>query len=318
MVFLWIGLALVAVLMAGSLGLAYYCYRQTFFFDRRKDPSPEEFNLPHGTVYEPYYDIMKERMRQTRALPHRAYSIKSFDGLTLWGTFYEHNPGDPIELMFHGYKGSGERDLCSGVQRCFAMGHSAFIVDQRCSTRSEGHVCTFGINERRDCHSWVQFLIQEFGPDVKIILTGVSMGAATVLMAAADPLPSNVKCILADCGYTSPGQIIQVVMEREGFPPKLVYPFMKLGARIFGHFDLEEISPLEAMAKCTIPVIFFHGGDDDFVPCEMSQQNYDACKAPKVLSVIPGAGHCLGYMVDSKGYLETLNKFYDTVPGLRA
>ena len=317
MIFVWIGLALLAVLVGTILGLSYYCYRSAFFFDRRIKRNPEEFDLPHGTVYEPFYDVMLERMKQTRSLPHRDYSITSFDGLTLWGTFYEYNPGAPIELMFHGYKGSGERDLCGGVQRCFAMGHSAFIVDQRGSGRSDGKVCSFGINERRDCHSWIAFLRKEFGDDIKIVLTGVSMGAATVLMAASEPLPANVKAILADCGYSSPGQIIRLVMERQGLPAKLIYPFMRLGARLFGHFNLEETSPVKAMAKCTVPVIFFHGADDDFVPCEMSQENYDACGCQKVLSVIPGAAHCLGCLVDTEGYLDTLNKFYDSVPGLR-
>lgn len=318
MVFLWICLALVAVLIGAVLGLSYYCYRNTFFFDRRIKRDPEEFDLPHGTVYEPFYDVMLERMKQTRTIPHKDYSITSFDGLTLWGTYYEHKPGAPIELMFHGYKGSGERDLCGGVQRCFVMGHSAFIVDQRGSGRSGGKVCSFGINERRDCHSWIKFLRKEFGEDVKIILTGVSMGAATVMMAASEPLPSNVKGILADCGYSSPKEIIMRVMEQQGLPAKLVYPFMKLGARLFGHFNLEETSPTLAMKKCTVPVIFFHGADDDFVPCEMSRQNYEACISQKVLSVIPGAAHCLGCLVDTEGYLDTLNKFYDSLPGLRA
>lgn len=317
MVFLWIGLGLVALLIAATVGISYYCYRNAFYFDRSIKRDPEEFDLPHGTVYEPFYDEMLERMKETRAIPHRDYSITSFDGLTLWGTFYEHKPGAPIELMFHGYKGSGERDLCGGVQRCFAMGHSAFIVDQRGSGRSDGHVCSFGINERRDCHSWIEFLKQEFGQDVKIILTGVSMGAATVMMAASEPLPHNVKGILADCGYSSPKEIIMKVMAGQGLPPKLIYPFMKLGARLFGHFDLEEASPLEAMKKCTVPVIFFHGEDDDFVPCEMSRRNHAACNAPKVLSIIPGAAHCLGCLVDTEGYLDTLNQFYDTLPGLR-
>lgn len=317
MIFVWIALVLAVVLISATLGISYYCYRNTFFFDRRIKRDPEEFDLPHGTVYEPFYDLMLERMKQTRAIPHRDYSIPSFDGLTLWGTYYEHKPGSPIELMFHGYKGSGERDLCGGVQRCFAMGHSAFIVDQRASGRSSGKVCSFGINERRDCHSWIDFLKKEFGEDVKIILTGVSMGAATVLMAASEPLPSNVKGILADCGYSSPGEIIQLVMKRQGLPPKLIYPFMKLGARLFGHFNLEETSPLKAMAGCTVPVIFFHGEADDFVPCEMSHRNYEACTAPKILSIIPGAGHCLGCLVDTKGYLTTLNSFYDSLPELR-
>lgn len=317
MIFLWIGFGAAILILGAVLGVAYYCYRSAFWFDRRIKRDPEAFDLPHGTVYEPFYDQMLEWMKQTRAIPHRDYSITSFDGLKLWATFYEYKPGAPIELMFHGYKGSGERDLCGGVQRCFAMGHSAFIVDQRGSSRSEGKVCSFGINERRDCHSWISFIQKEFGPEVKIILTGVSMGAATVMMAAGEPLPACVKGVLADCGYSSPGEIIRLVMERQGLPPKLIYPFMKLGARLFGHFNLEETSPEKAMRNCTVPVIFFHGEADDFVPCYMSRANYEACAAPKTLVTIPGAGHCLGCLVDKPKYLEALNAFYDSLPGLR-
>ena len=317
MVFLYIVLSICLVLIAAVLGISYYCYRSAFYFDRSIRRDPEAFDLPHGTVYEPFYDLMLQRMKETRALPHQEYSITSFDGLKLFATFYPHTPGAPVELMFHGYKGSGERDLCGGVQRCFAMGHSALVVDQRGSGRSEGKVCSFGINECRDCHSWIAFLQETFGADVKVILTGVSMGAATVMMAASKPLPSCVKGILADCGYSSPKEIIQIVVARQGLPPKLIYPFMKLGARIFGHFDLEETSPAEALKNCTVPVIFFHGEDDDFVPCEMSRKNYAACTAPKELVIIPGSGHCLGYLIDKEGYCDALNRFYDSLPGLR-
>ncbi len=317
MLFVWIGLAAAAVLIAAALAVSFYGYRSAFYFDRSIQWDPEAFDLPHGTVYEPFYDQMIEWMKETRNLPHRDYSITSFDGLKLWGTFYEYKPGAPIELMFHGYKGSGERDLCGGVQRCFAMGHSALIVDQRGSRRSEGHVCSFGINERRDCHSWLAFIQEEFGPDAKVILTGVSMGAATVMMAASEPLPGCVKGILADCGYSSAKEIIQIVVKKQGLPPKLLYPFIRLGAWLFGHFDLEETSPREAMAKCTVPVIFFHGEADDFVPCYMSHVNYAACIAPKRLVTLQGAGHCLGCLVDKANYLKALNEFYDSIPGLR-
>lgn len=317
MLLLYIALA-AAVLLAGvTLGTSYYCFRKAFYFDRRIKRDPDAFDLPSGAAYEPFHQVMLKQVKKTRTLPRQEYTITSFDGLKLWATYYEYQPGAPIELMFHGYKGCGERDLCGGVDRCFAMGHSAFIVDQRGGGRSEGTVCSFGINERRDCHSWIDFLRQEFGADVKIVLAGVSMGAATAMMAASEPLPANVKAILADCGYSSPKAIIQCVMASMGFPPKLLYPFMKLGARIYGHFDLEQTSPVEAMKRCTVPVIFFHGEDDDFVPPEMSRENFDACASPKELVLIPGAGHCMGYLVDKPGYLEKLDRFYDTVPGLR-
>lgn len=316
MVFLWIGLGLAAFLAAAALGVAYYSFRSAFVY-KKKNLAPGEFDLPHGTVFEPFYDLMLKRMQETRQIHHREVSTRSHDGYLLKGTFYEHKPGAPVEIMFHGYQGSGERDLCGGVERCFLMGHSALVVDQRATGRSQGRAITFGIKERKDCLSWVEFAKSEFGEGVKIILTGISMGAATVLMSTTEPLPDNVKGILADCGYTSPREIIHIVLKDRGLPIPLVYPFVKLGARIFGGFRLEEMSPLEAMKGCRIPVIFFHGEADDFVPCYMSRKNFEACTAMKELHTFPGAGHCLGYLVDQKGYLKALDGFYDRLPGLR-
>lgn len=122
-------------------------------------------------------------------IPHEEFSITSFDGLTLREKYYEYAPGAPIELMLHGYRGESERDLCGGVQRCFALGRSALIVDQRACGNNEGHVITFGIKEHRDCLAWIDFMVKHFSPNTKIILTGISMGTSTVLMAAAKPLP---------------------------------------------------------------------------------------------------------------------------------
>ena len=85
---------------------------------------------------------------------------------------------------------------------------------------------------------------------------------------------------------------------------------MKLGARIFGRFDLDETSPIEAMKKCPLPVIFFHGEDDDFVPCHMSRENFDACASRKQLVTIPGAGHGLSYAVDPETYIKELRDFF--------
>lgn len=83
-----------------------------------------------------------------------------------------------------------------------------------------------------------------------------------------------------------------------------------MGARIYGHFDLEEYSALEAMKTCKVPVFFLHGEDDDFVPCEMTRAVHDACISPKYLFTVPGAGHGLGYLVDTEGYLKGVREFF--------
>ena len=260
-------------------------------------------------MYEPHREQMIAWMKEVRSLPHQDVQIKSFDGLTLRGKYYECNPGAPVELMFHGYRGSGERDLCGGVQRCFALGRNALIVEQRASPGSEGNVITFGIRESRDCLDWVDFAIDFLGPDVKIILTGISMGASTVLTAAGQKLPANVVGVLADCGFTSPEEIIRTVIREMGLPDRLAWPFVRLGALLFGHFDPRETSPMEALKTCRLPVIFFHGEADDYVPCPMSRKNYEICPTVKKLYTVPGAGHGLCYIIDPEGYLKALREF---------
>lgn len=301
----WILAAAAAVIL-----IAYGCYRFAFYAPPRKALPEGAIELPEGADYEPFREKMEYWIRETRKLPHTNVEITSFDGLKLRGKFYEFAPGAPVEIMFHGYRGNAERDMSGGVQRCFKVRRSALLVEQRCSQGSEGNTITFGIKEHRDCLKWVEFAIDYLGEDCKIILTGISMGAATVMMAAGEKLPENVIGILADCGYTSAKEIMFDVMRKMKLPPKLCYPFVKLGAKLFGHFDPDENSPLEAMKRCTVPVIFFHGEDDDFVPCSMSRANFEACAARKKLVTIPGAGHGLSYAVQPQRYLQELRDFF--------
>lgn len=302
--FLWILPGVGAVVLA----IAYVCYRMAFYVPPRKAGEPTK-PLPLGEIYAPYLPQMKLWKEEMDNLPHEQLQVTSFDGLTLYGNFYKYAPGAPIELMFHGYRGSAQRDLCGGVQRCFALERSALVVDQRCCGRSEGKTITFGIYERRDCMTWLKLMEEKF-PDRKFILCGISMGASTVMMMADEELPSNVVGILADCGYSSARAIIQKVIKDMHLPPKLSYPFVKLGARVFGGFDLEEKTPLAALKNSRLPVIFFHGQGDDFVPCDMSREAYDACTSRKQLVTVPGAGHGLAYLADPDTYLKELGAFF--------
>lgn len=305
---------IVGAVLAGVVGLlflaAFICFRLAFWAVEEVASDTEEYPIPPGKIYEPFRETMVSWMKEVRALPYEAVSIVSFDGLTLRGKYYEYAPGAPIELMFHGYRGRAERDLCGGVQRCFALKRNVLLVDQRACGDSEGRVITFGIYERRDCLAWIDFIRMHFGEDTRIILTGISMGASTVLMAAAEPLPETVIGVLADCGYTTPRDIIKRVIQQMKLPAALLYPFVKWGAKLYGGFDLEETSPLQAMRTCRVPVLFIHGEADDFVPCEMSVQNFETCTARKQLWTVPGAGHGMSYLLQPEKYLAVLKDFF--------
>ena len=135
------------------------------------------------------------------------------------------------------------------------------------------------------------------------------MGAATVMMASAKELPENVVCVLADCGFSSPKEIISKVLKDLRLPKGIFYPLIRLGAIVYGGFDIESYSPEEAMKKCTLPMLFIHGNSDDFVPSYMSEKLYDACVSKsKSICLIKGAGHGLAYPKDKDGYVEFLRR----------
>lgn len=287
--------------------VSYFVYRKAFCFDRAL--SLEKYCILEGEQYEPLMPHMNEMVDEAVALPYEDAWTTSFDGLNLHGNLYVTDKNAPLQIMFHGYHGNPTRDFSGGLPLALSQGFNVLAIDERAHGKSEGKCLTFGILERRDVLSWVQYAIEKFGPESRIILAGISMGAATVLMASNLQFPENVKCVVADCGYTSPAEIIAKVMKEMHLPPVLMMPFVRLGARLFGHFNLDETSAPKALAETKLPVLFIHGEDDRFVPCEMSRRNYEACNSEKVLFTVPEAGHGLSYIIDHEGYLKTREAF---------
>ncbi len=298
---------------------AAICFYMVFYSANRKERAEDDYEFPPGEEYKPFYPQMIEWIKESRALEHKKVEIQTFDGLTLRGRYYEHSPNAPIEIMMHGYQGNLERDLNGGIIRALKIGHSVLVYDHRGSGKSDGNALTFGINESRDCRRWIDYVLENINKDARIILSGVSMGAATAMIVSGfDDLPENIVGIIADCGYTSAKDIISKVMRDMKLSPAIFYPFVKLGARIYGRFDIDELSPIEQVRKSKIPTIFVHGDADDFVPLEMSKANYEACSAKtKRFVVIKGAAHGLAYPVALDGYLDELRSFFEDEVGVK-
>lgn len=299
-------LAFIAVIV---LITAYVCFRLVCYSKDRIPPGEDEYDLPEGDVYIPFHQRLIDWVKVKRSLPCEELEITSFDGLRLRGKYYKFFDDAIVEILIHGYRGNSERDLSAGLERCKRLGRNAVLVDLRGAGNSEGNVISFGINEHKDLLQWIDFLIEKLGRDVKIILTGISMGGSTVVMAAGKKLPENVVCVLADCGFSSAKAILYKVLTDMKLPPKLFYPFIRLGAILYGGFDLDNEPAIEAVTKATVPIIFIHGEDDDFVPCYMSRELFDECSAPKKLVTIKGAGHGLAYPTDKDAYVNALKDF---------
>ena len=305
----WIILSITVFAVSIFFLMCFICFYITFYNPEKVKISKSAYAIPNNKTYAPYRDKMLVWQKEMEETEYENVTAKSFDGLTLCAKYYEVNKGAPIELMMHGYRGNAKRDLCGGITRAFAVGHNVLLIDQRASGNSEGHVITFGINESKDALVWLDYLERRFGSDVKIILTGVSMGASTALMCIERGLPKCVKGILADCGFSSVKDIIMYVGKKK-YPMKLMYPFVKMGAKIFGKFDPEEISPRDAVKKSPVPIFFAHGDADTYVPCYMSEENYNACTSHKKLVIIEGAGHVLCYPAAPDKYIKEVTDFF--------
>ena len=294
-----------------TLAISFYAYRIAFFSPKRAEG--EHYHLPQGEQYEKELKNIKKWIDEMLAMPHEKVYITSHDGMKLYGRYYHHKDHAPIQIMFHGYKSSAYLDFCGGIKFAIKLNHNALIIDQRSHGNSEGSTISFGIRERYDCLSWIQYLSERFGSDTPIILSGLSMGAATVLMASNLALPKNVVGIVADCPYSSPKEIIQKVCKDMHYPPKLMYPFIRLGAFVFGHFDIEEMDALTAIQQAKIPILIFHGDDDRFVPCEMSHALKKANPQKVALEIVCSAGHGLCYLVGPTQYEKAMKKFFDQI-----
>ncbi len=292
--------------------MAFYIVYDACFSNNKKYMSDENA-LPKGEQYEPYHDLIRTGVDRVLAEEFEAVRVLSRDGLKLAGKYYHLKDDAPIVIFFHGYRCCALRDGNGIFLYARKLGFNVLMVDQRAHGLSEGKTITFGIKERFDCLCWVEYVVERFGKDVEIIISGLSMGAATVLMAADVGLPENVKGIVADCGYSSPKGIIQAVMKDLRYPVKLTYWFAKLAAKIIGKFDLEEASAVEALKNSKIPVLLIHGDDDRFVPYSMSEECQKNGKDHIELVLVKGAGHGMSHCVDAKTYEEALRGFLGKV-----
>lgn len=281
------------------------CYIRVFF-----SPLPGQndfYVIPDSEQYRPQKEMMREMIKDFAVKDFEKVEIVARDGLRLSGRCYEAGEGKTVDLCFHGYRSTSVRDFCGGAEIPLELGHGVILPDQRSHGESGGHTISFGIKERYDVLSWIDYVLCRFGEDTEINLYGISMGAATVLMAAGLELPENVKHIVADCPYSSPAGIIKKVCRDLRLPVGLVYPFIRAGALIFGRFDLEAVTAEQAVKSAKVPILLIHGEDDRFVPCEMSEEIRRANPELICRHTFPGAAHGISYVVDKPRY-QTLAK----------
>ena len=301
-------LILCAAAAALLLLISYIVYRIAFYSPNGHQN--DDFNIMDTPQMDVFREKSLEMIRVAHDRPFERVYITSFDGLRLAGRYYHQKDGAPLSICFHGYRGTPCRDFSGGSTAYLEEGHNLLMIEERAHCESQGHTITFGVKERYDCLAWTHYAVERFGSDVPIFLNGISMGAGTVLMASALDLPSQVLGIIADCPFSSPKAIICKVAADMKFPPKLAWPFLYVGARLFGRFDPNAADASEAVQHAKVPILMIHGEADYFVPIEMSYAIAAAAPERVALHTFPGAGHGLSFLVDKERYLDLVHRFH--------
>ncbi|MBD5119294.1 MAG: alpha/beta hydrolase [Clostridiales bacterium] len=304
-----VGLLGLAAAGAGAAGgwaaLGNYLYNQ-MMLPQARDPEQEDGNPAQN----------EGRLWARGREGFREATIQSLDGLILWAALI---PGRQDchrwAVCVHGYHDTYES--MGAIARHYSdLGWHVLMPDQRGHGQSEGDYVGWGYDERLDLVGWCNYIVRK-DPEAEIVLHGVSMGAATVLMATGGALPRQVKAAVSDCAYTTIEAEARHVLSRfqEGLPTRVPLPsgllfaaLRKTALRRAG-FDLRDAAPIRAVARSKTPTLFIHGVEDDFVPAAMMGKLYQAAKCPKSFLWMPGAGHAASVGTDPRLYWTAVSTF---------
>lgn len=211
-------------------------------------------------------------------------------------------------IAVHGYTSSAE-GMTRYIRNFYEQGFHVVAPDLRGHGRSEGDYIGMGWHDRLDMLQWIDKII-EIDPNAEIVLFGISMGGATVMMTSGEELPSNVKVIVEDCGYSSVSDVfVYQLDDLFGLPEFPVLNAANTITKIRAGFDLYEASAVQQVEKSQKPMLFIHGNQDTFVPYEMLDEVYEAANVEKEKLIIEGAGHGEAEKVDPETYWNTVWKF---------
>ena len=297
----------VCVLLLACAAVTAVIFRKTIA--RPEKPADNESEIPQ---LRDFRDLLAEGRSWFLAQERETLTMTSYDGLKLYADYLPCENARGTLVLMHGFHSSGLNDFACVFRHFHELGFNLLVPDQRSMNRSEGKYITFGVRERFDCRDWVELIDRR--PEVAarpIILDGISMGCTTVLMALGLDLPENVTGVIGDCGFTTPAAIFRHVLTHVFHLP--AFPFIPISfvmTKLIAGFGINECSTIDAVRRTGIPVMFVHGGSDDFVPTYMSVENYEACASEKKLFIAEGAGHGMSYLIKRDECDEMLAEFF--------
>lgn len=307
---LTISLTTILIAAALLLGGAWYLISYALL----PDPQRTDTRLAYERLYDHVPDMRQwvDSVKQCHALRDTTITIDGRRAHAL----YLHTPDahGRTAIVVHGYRNTAQTFLYLGRMYADSLHFNILLPDLYAHGLSDGDNVQMGWRDRLDVMRWTEVAHSLFASkddSVKMVVHGVSMGAATVMcLSGEEKLPPYVNCLIEDCGYTATAEELGVQLSEQFHLPQ--QPLIPLASALcqwrFG-WSFADGSPLQQVRKCHRPMLFIHGSNDSFVPTRFVHELHQAKPQPKQLWIAPGSAHAHSYIDHPAAYTATVRQF---------
>lgn len=244
-------------------------------------------------------------------LPCQEVEFRATDGVLI-RAWLARAPGEmetpAAVIVLHGHGSNRHTTLaqCSFLYPEFTL----LLPDLRGHGDSEGRHTSVGYLERLDLIGATRYL-RELGYE-KVGVLGVSMGAATAILAAAES--ELIDAVVADSAFAVLRHAVREGARLRGYPGPVTRPLAYLACRTAAwrlRHPLSASDPLGVVgAIAPRPLFLIHGELDDLILVENARALYAAAGEPKELWVLPGVEHSAALEADREAYQERVQGFF--------
>ncbi len=300
--------AIVFAILAGSI-IAGSFYLLDFSLKPQNRGKDIEGSYQYMYSQYPYLKPWVDSLKQANALKDTFIHAK--DGMMLHAFHAKAaRPTGKTAVIIHGYTDNAIRMFMIGYLYHKELGYNILLPDLRNTGLSQGGYIQMGWHDRLDVLQWLNVANALYGDTARIVVHGISMGAATTMMVSGEPQPASVRCYVEDCGYTSVwDEFAHQLKESFSLPPFPLMHATNALCKIRYGWSFREASALKQVAKCRKPMLFIHGETDTFVPTWMVHELYRAKPEPKELWIAPTSVHAMSYKDNPSEYTETVKNF---------
>ena len=220
-----------------------------------------------------------------------------------------------VVIFVHGFRGAFERDFTAMLRApdFGNLGYRSMIISYRNDAnapKDPSGLYQYGVTEWIDLDNAIKYVEQNINPD-RIVLWGTSGGGGPVTSwLQNNPDSDRVDGIIFEAPVISFWESVEVNGKaRYPFIPELFFPYIKLFTEVRYGVDFDTMDFRDALVMSEVPVLLFHGDDDEWVPVDMSDYIAENRRTNFTYIRMSNVGHVTSWNADPVRYIFEIEKF---------